>query len=132
MSSVRSRKFRFKLVLAAMMAVGALGFSSTEESHAANCRSLGVYTDYGKDGKPSIFIWNGTARPDYTKLTIKYRVLLVWTTVPSPSDWGIRTNAPWQDGVNANGWTGYFIATRWYSFNNGWNDDSRWQVTYCG
>jgi hypothetical protein len=103
---------------------------TTQDVAAQGCRNIGIYTDYGKDRKPSVFVWNGNARPDPSKLTLRFRYLGGWNNVRK-DDWGVRLDAPWQDGVNANGWTGYFIAQRWYSFQD-WDNDSRWQAIYCG
>ncbi len=102
--------------------------AGTTVAQAVNCRNLGVYTDY-YNGKPTILIWNGAIRPDPYKMTISYYGSLGRETVPSPSDWGVRTDAPQFE--NRNGWYGYFIATRWYSYHAFWNDDWRWNVRYC-
>ncbi len=122
------------IVAAATAAVAMLLLASAwpAPAEAATCRSLGVYTDYYK-GKPAIYIWNGSVRPVPSKMTLFYYGPRGWETVASPSDWGVRTNAPQLE--NRRGWYVYFIATRWVVTHtapySNWNDDWRWKVRYC-
>jgi hypothetical protein len=136
-----SRRASVLLVLALLALTTIL---TTQPARAAACRNLGVYTDWlysppnanpphDPNPAPAIWIWNNGIPPTPSKMTIYYNGW--WQeTVPSPSDWGVRTDAP-QPGAG-NGWLVYYIAGRWY--NNAWNDhgawneDGRWKVTYCG
>jgi hypothetical protein len=102
---------------------------------AATCRTLGAYTDYYYSpqhfppNQPSLYIWNGAVRPDPGRLTVLYYGSLGWEVVPTPSNDGVRTDAP--QAENRNGWYIYFIATRWYLTHPLWNDDGRWRVVTC-
>lgn len=109
---------------------------------AQNCKNVSAYTDYKYDpvsgkNKPILYIWNGMETPNPSKFRIVY-FGGTYEWVPSPSDWGVRTDAPavsHRDG----GWWGYWIASRWLTEfppvpkNNHylWNDDWRWQVQKC-
>jgi hypothetical protein len=136
---LKSRLFRSWLfaLLGVVLVLGSVGLSPVSPAKAASCRQVGAYTDYSPknihNAQPSLFIWNGSVRPEWTKLTISYNNGLFWERVPSGKDngdFGVRTDAPWLE--NSSGWYGYFIATRWYSVHPGWNDDWRWYVQYCG
>jgi hypothetical protein len=138
---VRSLVF---LALAVALIAGSVGLAPAPVQ-AASCRNLSIYADYSPknihDGQPSIFIWNGNVRPDPSKLTLWFQNGLWKESVPAPSDWGVRTDAPWIEKRDG-GWYGYFIASRWILLDvtNGipvnhsklWNDDWRWSVVYCG
>ena len=69
-------------------------------AQAVTCRNLGVYTDYWYNPQhppanaPAIWIWNGAVRPDPSKMTIYYYSSVGLEFVPSPSNWGVRTDAP--------------------------------------
>ncbi len=112
-----------------LLGAGALAVAPqlAHKASAAHCRRLGTYTDYYM-GKPILYIWNGSARPDHNKLSLRYHNGLYYESVPSPSDWGVRTDAPQVE--NSSGWYGYFIASRWYYLHS-WNDDWRWYALYC-
>jgi len=127
-----------------MLALLALTTILITQPAQAACRNLGVYTDWlysppnanpvhVPNPAPAIWIWNNGIAPTPSKMTIYYNGL--WQEiVPSPDDWGVRTDAP-QPGAG-NGWLVYYIAGRWYNnpWNNhgAWNEDGRWKVTYCG
>lgn len=129
------------LALALAMLIGSVlmlgtptqrAYASAQKTYISSCRNLGVYTDW-YNNKPSIYIWNGAVRPVPSKMSISFYGPFGWEPVPSPSDWGVRTDAPQVE--NRNGWYIYFIATRWIYLTTPhslfWNDDWRWRVTYC-
>lgn len=133
-----------RLVAMALVIASIIALLPAQQVQAAGCRYLSIYADYSPqsqhNGQPSVFIWNGNVRPDPSKLTIKfYNASNYLETVPSPSDWGIRTDAPWIERRDG-GWYGYYIATRWingltppfYFHQVTWNDDWRWSAYYCG
>jgi hypothetical protein len=123
-----------RLVLATALLFGVTAAVGSA-ADAATCRNLGVYTDYWYNTQhnpanaPAIYIWNGAVRPDPKKIKISYNGSLGREIVPSPGDWGVRTDAP--QAENRSGWYVYYIATRWYSYHVFWNDDWRWSVSYC-
>ncbi|CAN5208355.1 hypothetical protein BH09PAT2_BH09PAT2_05140 [soil metagenome] len=99
-------------------------------AQAQSCRYLGVYTSYWL-GKPAIWIQAGQNPPTPSRMTIGYFSGSAVETVPSPNDWGVRTDAPAVQNPNGNGWYTYFIATRWIWTHPKWDDDWRWTVRYC-
>src|SRR5438045_9239829 len=103
------------VLLGTLISLGVLSHPTV--AHAATCRDLGVYTDWlyntqhNPNPAPAIWIWNNGIAPTPSKMTIYYNGW--WQeTVPSPDDWGVRTDAP-QLGAG-NGWLVYYIAGRWY------------------
>lgn len=132
------RQKRYWWLNATLIALVVLGMGISlfpvQQAQAQTCRNFGVYTSYWQS-KPAIWIQGGSVRPAPNRMTIYYYNGRSWEVVPSPSDWGVRTDAPQVENPGGNGWYTYFIATRWISLypssHAGWNDDWRWSVKYC-
>lgn len=98
---------------------------------AAACYALSAYTDFYKN-KRSLMVYYPDSHPISERVRIYFwnGTLVQWEPVPN-SDWGVNFSSP---QLYSNGWSYYFIATRWYWIDGShtqWNVDDFWAVYYC-